>query len=466
MMNLKATSTNTETNIKLAQAVYTLNQRKKRRPIDFFNPIDDPELNQKAFFESDKRNKGAFGGNRTGKTLSGAAYVLKKCLDFPDQDWWGATWADMSVPVQQREIYKLLPKDNSVRYAKFSEQRGFANKIIMFSNGSRIRFKTYDQGRESFQGTAKDGIWLDEEPPEDIVNECKARLIDRNGEMIRTMTPLNGITYTFDEMVLNEKNDPEVAYWFFDSEKNPYINTDAQKRIIGNFAEKEAEVRQKGHFVNLTTGNAYYPFTENNIITVSNPHIQDYYYNDGFPLEVSCDFNIDLMCWNIGQEINGVDYTFDFVELEGQANTDRMCLELKAKTYEGMRGKFQSHNGHYIFYVDIAGSQRHPEASKTNIAIIQEHFPHADIFYQKIKNIKDRIDSTNSRICNSNKQIRYYVHERCKRLIKDYRQVTWEHLLNKNKAGKLTHASDGESYRMHYKYDLTGKPVVSTWKGI
>src|SRR5690606_31922894 len=127
----------------------------------------------------------------------------------------------------------------------------------------------------------------------------------------------------------------------------------------------------QGEFVNLTTGNCYYPFSDDNIT-------KTYFYNYTKPIEVSCDFNVDLMCWNISQEWSGYDYVFDFVELEGQANTDLMCQMLKSKEYEAEQDKFISHSGNYIFYVDIAGSQRHPEASRTNIAIIREHFPGAE----------------------------------------------------------------------------------------
>lgn len=425
---------------------------KRVNPIATFKPIDHPQLNQKAFFESRKKNKGIFGGNRPGKTLSGAVYVIQHCLNNPGYDCWGATWADLSVPIQQTKYYEMLPKDNSVRYAKFTDQRGFANRIIIFRNGSKIRFKTYDQGRESFQGAAKDIIHLDEEPPEDIVNECKARLIDRSGQLIRTLTPLNGITYTYDEFIDNPKNDPEIEYWFWDNRFNPYIDQTSLQRTIEGYADKEAEVRQTGHFVNLTSGSCYYPFSDDNIT-------KTYSYTETKPIEVSCDFNVDLMCWNISQEWNGYDYVFDFVELEGQANTDLMCQMLKSKEYETEPDKFVSHSGNYIFYVDIAGSQRHPEASRTNIAIIREHFPGAEIYFQNIRNIKDRIDSTNARLKNSKGEVRLKVHQRCKRLIKDLRQVTWELLLNKNKAGKLTHASDGLSYLAHWKYPLTGKMI-------
>lgn len=59
---------------------------------------------------------------------------------------------------------------------------------------SKIGFKSYDQGRKKFQGTAKHVIWLDEEPPEDVYTECVTRLMTLNGHLLATFTPLEGAT--------------------------------------------------------------------------------------------------------------------------------------------------------------------------------------------------------------------------------------------------------------------------------
>jgi phage terminase large subunit-like protein len=64
---------------------------------------------------------------------------------------------------------------------------------------STIGFRSYDQGRRMFQGVARTGVWLDEEPPEagegnDIYTECLLRVLDRDGIIMATWTPLRGLT--------------------------------------------------------------------------------------------------------------------------------------------------------------------------------------------------------------------------------------------------------------------------------
>jgi phage terminase large subunit-like protein len=59
---------------------------------------------------------------------------------------------------------------------------------------SVIAFKSFDQGRRAFQGTAKELIWLDEECPEDVYNECLIRTATTRGRVLTTFTPLSGLT--------------------------------------------------------------------------------------------------------------------------------------------------------------------------------------------------------------------------------------------------------------------------------
>lgn len=69
-----------------------------------------------------------------------------------------------------------------------------------FDGYSTIVFKSYDQGRKSFQGTKPDVILLDEEPPQDVYTECVLRTMTNNGMIIMTFTPLMGMTeliYTY-----------------------------------------------------------------------------------------------------------------------------------------------------------------------------------------------------------------------------------------------------------------------------
>lgn len=59
---------------------------------------------------------------------------------------------------------------------------------------SSLGFKSYQQGRGSFEGTARHLIWLDEEPDAGIYDECLIRTATTKGIMLCTFTPLEGMS--------------------------------------------------------------------------------------------------------------------------------------------------------------------------------------------------------------------------------------------------------------------------------
>jgi phage terminase large subunit-like protein len=59
---------------------------------------------------------------------------------------------------------------------------------------SVLGLKSYQQGRRSFQGTAQDLIWTDEEPPLEVYGEMLIRLMTTKGLAMLTFTPLQGWT--------------------------------------------------------------------------------------------------------------------------------------------------------------------------------------------------------------------------------------------------------------------------------
>lgn len=59
---------------------------------------------------------------------------------------------------------------------------------------SMLGLKSYIQGRESYEGTAKGVVWFDEEPPGDIYTEGLYRTLTTKGIVYTTFTPLQGMS--------------------------------------------------------------------------------------------------------------------------------------------------------------------------------------------------------------------------------------------------------------------------------
>ena len=63
-----------------------------------------------------------------------------------------------------------------------------------FDGHSLLQFKSYDQGRIAYQGTAIEVVHLDEECPIEIYTECLIRTMTTQGIVFLTFTPLTGLT--------------------------------------------------------------------------------------------------------------------------------------------------------------------------------------------------------------------------------------------------------------------------------
>jgi phage terminase large subunit-like protein/ribosomal protein L32 len=119
-----------------------------------------------------------------------------------------------------------------------------------FKNGSFFEFMTYEQALDKFGGAARHRIHYDEEPPQAIRNECKARLIDYGGDEIFTMTPLNGMTWMFDE-VYERRHEDGITVVTVATDENPHLDTEARDEFFANLTEEEAQARREGRFVHF-----------------------------------------------------------------------------------------------------------------------------------------------------------------------------------------------------------------------
>ena len=132
----------------------------------------------------------------------------------------------------------------------------------VFGGISTIGFKSCDQGREKFQGTSLDFVWFDEEPPQDIYIECKMRVLDKNGEIFGTMTPLKGLSWVYSEIYLNDKNDEEVWFEQMEWSDNPFLDQKEIEHFERSLGLEDLEARKYGHFVS-SSGLVYKEFDEN-----------------------------------------------------------------------------------------------------------------------------------------------------------------------------------------------------------
>lgn len=169
----------------------------------------------------DHRLRAFMAGNRVGKSLCGAAEVTWHCLgEYPP--WWEGrrfdnpitAWVAGDSAKTVRDIIQvhLLGRPGDPQSGLIPPHRILDKKpkpgvpdalevvYIRHRTGrpSVLFFKSYDQEIEAFQGSAVEVIWLDEEPPMDILTECLLRTTKTStfpgGIVLMTFTPCRGVS--------------------------------------------------------------------------------------------------------------------------------------------------------------------------------------------------------------------------------------------------------------------------------
>ncbi len=243
------------------------NEIENRNKYDFlskYNKGDKVHEKQMLFHKCDKKNRWVFGGNRSGKTECGAVetvWLARGIHPFRENKQVSGWVVSLSKQVQrdvaQEKILHYLRPDWIEKIVMSSGRQDSAESGIIdfilvknvFGTLSKIGFKSCDQGREKFQGSSLDFVWFDEEPPYDIYQECRMRVLDRRGIIFGTMTPLKGLTWVYNEIYLNDKNDPQV--WSIEMEwaDNPYLDQYEISEMSAAMSEEELQSRRYGKFM-------------------------------------------------------------------------------------------------------------------------------------------------------------------------------------------------------------------------
>jgi phage terminase large subunit-like protein len=150
----------------------------------------------------------------------------------------------------------LIPLDNIVgRPAMSRGIQDFVDSVTLRreTGGSAIvRFKTFEQSREAFQGEAVDEISIDEDisrTDSSIYGECLARLVTTNGRIICSMTPMLGLSplrKRFKDKLAPSCREILMTIWDCAVSKGGHIPDEAIPDIIASFPAHERETRAFG----------------------------------------------------------------------------------------------------------------------------------------------------------------------------------------------------------------------------
>jgi phage terminase large subunit-like protein len=234
-------------------------------------PVDyTPHEKQLAFHRAGEqaRERLFLAGNRCGKTLCGA-YETAMHLTGRYPSWWQGcrfkqpvhAWAASVTVEATRDILQrvylgdmqtggagVIPPE---AVGRITHRRGVSEAVdevaVRHHSGgwSKLGFKSYDQGWEKFQGTARHIVHLDEEPGIEVYEECVLRTATVKGHILLTMTPLQGLTELCEQFLGDFAGSGKAvvrASWA----DAPHLAEEEKNRLQKTLRPHEVQARMEG----------------------------------------------------------------------------------------------------------------------------------------------------------------------------------------------------------------------------
>jgi len=259
--------------LELEKQLSEIERRQREQSVDFYVPYQK----QRDFHDAGltHRERLLMAGNQNGKTYCGGAEASFHLTGLYPDDWLGRRW-DRPVRAWVAGVTGESTRDNPQRILlgtiakgigtgsiplrcldteKMTLARGVSNlydTVLVKHIGpdgkqdgwSELKFKSYERGREKWQGDTLDFVWFDEEPPEDIYTEGLARISATSGMVYVTFTPLKGMS----KVVLRYLNEPspDRSVITMTIDDALHIPADERQTIIDGYPEHEREARALG----------------------------------------------------------------------------------------------------------------------------------------------------------------------------------------------------------------------------
>ena len=232
--------------------------------MDNVNFPDIPVNDQRGFIHSTADIRAIFGGNRGMKTQSGAYDILKFCIgEHPVRSLHRQppVYCRVCAPKYEagckgvilKKYREMLPHYH-LRGSSWQKAWSEGSKTLHLSKDlkSSIQFLSYEMDLDAYGGADLDAWHMDEHGEEKYFRELMARITDRNGYGIMSMTPEAGITWEKD-IIDNPPHGLSIEHWFFDTRGNPYLSKEGVEKHMATLVgdPKFFQAKVQGLFVAL-----------------------------------------------------------------------------------------------------------------------------------------------------------------------------------------------------------------------
>jgi hypothetical protein len=403
-------------------------------------------------------------GRRFGKTYLAIIELIQAAWGRGRVVWYVAP----TYKQAKRVVWNMLKQLTRPYWASKPNE---TNLTIELRSGGTIALRGADN-YDSLRGDGLDFVVLDEYAsmrPEAWSEVLRPSLSDREGSALFIGTP-NGLNHFYD-LFQESQGRPDWSTFQFTTEQGGNVSGAELESAAGELDEKTYRQEFEASFENLGQGRVYYAFDRSeNVKPVTHQMNQPFCW--------TLDFNVNPMCSliaQIGDQTMNSDRgnaSRSLRVLDEIVLSDSNTLEACGMFVERMQALQPDGPVEVKIYGDAAGEAR-STAGKSDYQIIREFFRTAPRFRTSIHvrsanpPVRDRVNTVNSLLCNSQRQRRVSIDPRCLRLIRDLERVVWKADAHGNLGAQvdksdpeLTHVSDALGYLIEREFSLRPSPRI------
>ena len=401
------------------------------------------------------------GGFGSGKTWCGALLGIMLARKYPGcRGLVGAKEYELVKNTTLQSYFEHLEimgyvRDRDYKYNKI-------DKKITFSNGSEILFKGLDDP-ERFKSLNLH--WAEIEEASQVSDSSFKGLLGRLRNTNRKPSwknfryrlfghtnPQPNKGWIYKRFVENPK--PNYRLIIAPTSENKYLPQHFVESLKEEYDPEYYRINVLGEFGNYSSGLVVKHFDKENEKEIT--------YNKNLTLYLTCDFNVDPMCWCLAHKDDKNVYFFD--ELVVENTSTQACVE------EFMR-RYPDHRGGIVICGDASGDFRNAQSEFTNYMIIRRalELKYNVEFRVRPFNppILTRIQAFNARVKNANGERHIFVDpRRCKWLLHNMYNLSFKEgtsivdvptvkqIKNDRDSKFLEHPFDAASYLVEYFFPI------------
>lgn len=351
------------------------------------------------------------GGYGSGKTFAGSLLGILLAIKFPKIR--GLVGAQTYTLVRDTTLQSYFEHLDNMGFTLGKDYKWIsAEQKLVFWNGSEIIFRHFDEPNKL---KSLNLGFVEIEEMSDIPYETFKMLLARLRQKIHPRW--ENFTYR----IFGHTNPELQQGWVY---KTFFVNPPVNYRLICapttqniylpkdfcNELKKIYDEKYYNIFVLGKTGN----YNENLVVKdFTKDNVKEIHYKNDLDVHISCDFNVDPMCWVIAHKTEDKVFYFDEIALEN-TTTAKACDEFYSR--------YPNHKGKIIINGDASGDNRSCTSEYTNYVIIKKKMQSFGYDVEiKIKGfnppIKNRIAAFNAKVKNTNGEIGLYVSPKCEKLL-------------------------------------------------